>query len=652
MKRRIEGWLLILILSVFNACTTSTKVRSGHEAFELKKYAMAVPMLSEEFQKAKDNSSKAALALKIAQSYDLQNKFSDAEKWFDTYRSISIEPDALILYARALMKNEKYADAAKIIKEYLSINRQDRLLFGPLLNTCEAMVKDGSDFSSDVSIENAPFNSSYADFDAFLVNDEIYFTSTRPKGKDALKEDWLGHSYTALWKAEKESEQARIWELFSDDFHVASPSFTKDRKTVYFTRCGSANQDGTDYCSIYKMSIDRMGNWSDAEALSFFGDTSNCGQPFISPDGNTLYFSSDAPFGYGGKDLYMALLQKDGTFSEPINLGARVNTPYNELFPFVTEDGNTLYYSSDNLQSFGGLDLFKATKSGRLFSNPERLPYGINSGGDDFALRLIPHNTADTTIQWSGIFSSNRAGGKGNDDIYFATLKKSAPQPLPPGLLIFEGFAEENVFAEENNPNSKVTGQKAVPYPTVTLSGLKLSADKDGFFTTPVDSGLAYQLRVNKEGYLAAEINFNTVNITVQPGDTVFLRQKVLLNKIFMDIEIVLENIYYDFDKWDIRDDAKPTLDSLARILQQNPNISIELASHTDCRGNDQYNMTLSQRRAESAVQYLSNKGINPGRMTAKGYGESMPVAVCECVQCTEEQHQRNRRTTFKIIKE
>jgi peptidoglycan-associated lipoprotein len=652
MKQRIHGLLFLLVLAAVTSCTTSTKVRSGTEAFELKKYSMAAPMLEEEFSKAKDNASKASLALKLAQSYDLQNKFMEAEKWYDTYRNISPEPEAPILYSKALMKNEKYEEAAKIIKEYLAVNRQDRLLYGPLLSTCELMVKEGKDYSKEVLVEPAAFNSPFADYDAFLLDGTVYFSSTRSKGKDDLPEDWLGHSFASLWKAERNAEQAQAWDLFTDDFHVASPSFTKDQKTVYFTRCGTPSPDGTDYCSIYKMTKDRLGEWSEPDRISFFGDTSNCGQPFISADGNTLYFVSDAPFGYGGKDLYMALLQRDGTYSEPINLGARVNTTYNEVFPFVTEDGNTLYYSSDNLQGFGGLDLYKAGKSGRLFSNPERLPYGINSGGDDFSLRLIAHNTADTTILWKGIFSSNRAGGKGNDDIYFATLKKTEPKPLPPGLLIFEGFAEENVFAEADNPNSKVTGKQPVPYPSATLSGLKLVSDKDGFFTTPVDSGLAYQLRVSKEGYLAAEISFNTNNIKVNPGDTVFLRQKVLLNKIFMDVEIVLENIYYDFDKWDIREDARPTLDSLARILQQNPTISIELASHTDCRGNDEYNMTLSQRRAESAVQYLINKGISTTRMLAKGYGESIPVATCICAQCTEEEHQRNRRTTFKIVKE
>jgi outer membrane protein OmpA-like peptidoglycan-associated protein len=233
-----------------------------------------------------------------------------------------------------------------------------------------------------------------------------------------------------------------------------------------------------------------------------------------------------------------------------------------------------------------------------------------------------------------------------------ATLKKVPPKPLPPAVLIFEGFAEENIYADENNPNSKVLGQKPLPYPNAVLNGMNIISDKDGYFTAPLDSGFNYNLRVTKEGYLSAELSFNTLNVKSKPGDTIIFKQKVILSKIFKDVEIVLDNIYYDFDKWDIREDARPTLDSLTQILKQNPNISIELASHTDCRGNDQYNQTLSQRRAESVVQYLISKGINPGRLTAKGYGESEPVETCECEKCTEEQHQRNRRTTFKIVKD
>jgi outer membrane protein OmpA-like peptidoglycan-associated protein len=196
-----------------------------------------------------------------------------------------------------------------------------------------------------------------------------------------------------------------------------------------------------------------------------------------------------------------------------------------------------------------------------------------------------------------------------------------------------------------------VIGQKPISNPLVILSKENLPSDEEGFFTSQLDSGFAYQLMVNKEGYLSVNINFNTVNVKSQPGDTIYFRQKVVLSKIYQNVEIVLDNIYYDYDKSDIRKDAEPTLDSLAQILTQNPKIQIELASHTDCRGNEDYNLNLSQKRAESVVRYLITKGIDSNRMIAKGYGESMLVDNCVCEACTEAQHQKNRRTTFKIIK-
>lgn len=637
----------------FAACTTSTKVKSGSDAFYQKRYSVATEMLEDEFAKAKDNASKAQMSLLIAQSLDYQNKFEASEKWYAIYREISTASDAPILYARSLMRNEKFEEAQKIIKEYLAINRQDRLLYGPLLTTCETVIKEGKDNSKEVDIQLLPFNSANADFDPILLGDSVIFSSTRPKNEsDDTQEEWMGESYTSLWKSALNSENASLHSLFNDNHHIASLTFTADGKTAYFTQCGNDNPDSNDYCGIYRIKMDRMGVWGEREKISFFGDSCNNGQPFITPDGTQLYFSSDVSFGYGGKDIYVATLQKDQTFTEPMNLGARVNTTFNELFPSLSSDGNVLYYSSDNYQGFGGLDIFKASRSGKMFVNPERLPYGINTGRDDFGLKFIPHNQSDTTIIWKALLSSNRSGGIGNDDIYQATLKKVPPKPLPPAVLLFEGYAEENIYAEENNPNSKITGQKPLPFPNAVLSGMNLTSDKDGFFSAPLDSGLAYNLKVNKEGYLSAQVSFSTINIQTKPGDTLIFRQKVILNKIFRNVEIVLDNIYYDFNKWDIREDARPTLDSLTQILMQNPSISIELASHTDCRGNDEYNMTLSQKRAESVVQYLISKGIDAGRLTAKGYGESMPVEVCECTACTEEQHQRNRRTTFKILQE
>lgn len=638
----------IIAVSTMAGCVTSNKIKSGIEAFQLKRYAVSVPLLTEEYQKAKNNAEKAEIAKMIAIALDQQNKYMEAEEWYKNYRELSVEQEAPLAYAKALMRNEKYAEAKTVLEQYLKVNRQDRKIVEPLIQTCDVVLNNGEEEMKLVKITPFNGNTESSDFDANIIGDKIIFSSTR--AHDAgTPSDWNHENYTSLWSTDLKGQSVEKYKELNEQYHIASLTMTADGKTMYFTQCGSDEVGITDYCGIYRIKKDND-TWSEPERISIWGDTTNNGQAFISPDGKMLYFSSDAPFGYGGKDLYQLSIQKDGSYGEPVNLGSRVNTPFDEMFPFVTDDGNTLYYSSNNLQSFGGLDIFKATKVGRLFTNAERLPYGLNTGRDDFALEIFPQEeNADTTLAFKGIFSSNRKG-TGSDDLYFVELTKAPPKVIPPAMYIFEGVALENIYADSLNPNSKVIGQKPVPYPIVTLSGQNISADEEGFFTAQLDSGFAYLLRVQKDGYLSVDIPFNTVQVKSNPGDTIYFRQRVVLSKIYKDVEIVLDNIYYDFDKWDIREDAKPTLDSLVNILNQNPKISIELASHTDCRGNDEYNMNLSQKRAESVVKYLISKGIDSKRLTARGYGESMLIDNCPCEVCTEEQHQRNRRTTFKII--
>lgn len=648
---KLYSKILILFFTSFFifGCTTSNKINSGTQAFQLKRYATAIPLLEEEFKKAKDQKTKAEIALLLAESFDNQNKYEEAENWYKTYRDNSLDQNAPLIYGKALMRNEKYKEAKEVLEQYLKLNRQDRKLVEPLIETCLHVIKEGEEDKALVKITPFSANSDFSDFDANIIGNKIIFSSTRTENEKSPLADWNKEGYAQLWSTDAKGNQLEKFNTFNEKYHVASLTETVDGKTIYFTQCGSDEVGETDYCGIYRV-VQNAGVWSTPERIRIFGDTTNNGQAHVSSDGKILYFSSDAPFGYGGKDIYLLNFQKDGSYGEPMNLGSRVNTADDEMFPYVTKDGNTIYYSSNNVNSFGGLDLFKATKAGRLFTNPERLPYGLNTGRDDFGLELFDTEHSDTTIAFTGIISSNRAGAA-SDDLYFVEVKKSTPKALLPAMYIFEGQAVENIYTDSLNPNSKVIGQKPIFHPLVTLSGENLPSDEEGYFTSQIDSGFAYKLMVNKEGYLSVNIDFNTVNVKSKPGDTIYFRQKVILSKIYQDVEIVLDNIYYDYDKADIRKEAEPTLDSLAQILTQNPTIQIELASHTDCRGNEDYNLNLSQKRAESVVKYLISKGIDSDRMIAKGYGESMLVDNCRCEACTEEQHQRNRRTTFKILK-
>lgn len=642
---RLYRLLILSTVALMFACTTTTKVKTGEEAFRLKKYALATPLLEQEYEKAKDVQVKSDIAKMLALSYDQQGDFLTAEKWFKIYRVNSFDQRAPLVYAKSLMKNAKYAEAKSELEQYLSIHRQDRREVEPLIATCDEVLNDGVAQKELVKIQQLLPDGDYSNFDANIIADQIVFSSTRwLEGKQ--KAEWNDQAYASLWVTDFDGRSTLSYDFLKEEYHVASLTMTADGNTAYYTQCGSNQVGGEDFCAIYRVQKTLEG-WSESERISMFGDSVNCGTPYITPDGQILYFSSDAPYGYGGKDLYLLTFRPDGTYGEPLNLGSRVNTPDDEMYPFVTDDGQALYYSSNN-NSFGGLDIFKATKVGRLFTHPERLPYGLNTGSDDFGLKLFSDPIVDTTIALRGVMTSNRNGQV--DNLYTVELTKTIPKELPPAIFIFEGEVVEHIYADSLNPNSGIIGQKAIPYPKVELSGQNVPADEAGLFTMQLDSGLAYQLFVHKQDYLSVDLNFNTANVASQPGDTIYFRQKVILTKIIKDVEIVLDNIYYDFDKWDIREDARPTLDTLSNMLRQNPDIHIELASHTDCRGNDAYNMNLSQKRAEGVVQYLISKGIDSDRLTPKGYGASMPVEECICENCTEEEHQRNRRTTFKIL--
>jgi peptidoglycan-associated lipoprotein len=317
----------------------------------------------------------------------------------------------------------------------------------------------------------------------------------------------------------------------------------------------------------------------------------------------------------------------------------------------------------------GGLDIFKTYQIGdNLWAQPQNLHAPINSGADDFSFIIEKNKTAEKNILQRGFFASNRKDGQGGDDIYtfqkvilpplpMDTTKKNTPSNTPKYVdykLILDIYALEKIFAEADNPNSKVLARKGIPNSDISISfgkeNKKILSDRDGFSIMELLENTDYQFVVSKEGYLNSSAKFTTKGIEKDPTNPVQkFELEVVLDKIYKNKEIVLENIYYDYDKWEIRYDAQPTLNKLAQTLAENPTVKIQLSSHTDCRGNDSYNEELSQRRAQSAVDYLISKGIESNRLTAKGYGESVPATPCQCSKCSEAEHQANRRTTFKI---
>ncbi|MFQ5448277.1 MAG: OmpA family protein, partial [Saprospiraceae bacterium] len=513
--------------------------------------------------------------------------------------------------------------------------------------------------SKEYSARPVDFNSRNADYaPALYENGQLVFTSDRNAAVGEATYHWTGNDFSDLFAADLNTG---IVDPFDNTINTpdneGTAVFNSDYSEMYFTRCFGDKKD--DYYCKLMYSKRNGGHWSVPAPLPFMEEGVNYGHPALSADDNTLYFSCNSKDGWGGYDIWYCE-RTAGEWGEPKLMGRTINTIGNEKFPRL--DGDTLYFSSDWHPGMGGLDIFKTWRLPNGAWVPvKNLKPPINSGSDDFGFVVDYKAKKPKDVLQTGFFTSNRPDGAGNDDIYRFEKRTPPPQPAKPEptaadyKMILNGYVLEKIFASEDNPDSKLLGRKPLPGAEVKVYfGKKtktFTVGNDGFFTFEMEENTLYNIQAAKEGFLKGETNFSTVGIGTDPGNPVqTFEVEIVLDKIYLNKEIVLEDIYYDFDKWDIRTDARPTLDKLARNMELNPDIRIQLASHTDCRGNDRYNLDLSQKRAQSAVDYLISKGISANRLIAKGFGESVPKADCLCNRCTEEQHQLNRRTTFTIL--
>lgn len=656
---KISYLLIFAVAVIFVSCKSTSKVQDGETAYQLKKYSLASEMLQKDYEKAKDIVQQSKLALKIAESYDKQLNYSAAESWYKKIADARVLNDATLLYINALKRNEKYQEAYKVLDDYLKANKSEKFRMQKELDFLEDVLKKMKKPPL-TKLINMDFNTPSLDFAPFIKDNTLYYTSTKNGNKSSLDE-WTGEGYADIYSASKTnttkfSEATLLPEPFFTLYHDAELVLSKDGKTALFTRCGSETKNVNEYCHIYRMVKNIDDSWSTPERIKLFADTINEGQAFLSIDEKELYFVSDSKEGYGGRDIFVAKKNIAGDFEYPVNAGSKVNSQGDELFPVISAD-NKLYFSSNGKTGYGGLDIYVATKEGKIYTNAQNLGYGVNSGGDDFSISLT--KSKDDSVLLSGYITSNRPGGKGLDDIYYVENRMAPAEPLPPAVFMLKVLVQAKTYQDDNNPNTTFLGMKPIENATVELPKFDnvansfqfLHTDKDGIDQTYIPKGSQFKLKVAKVGYLTSEDNV-TADLLAKDGDTIVIQKTITLSKIYKNVEITLNNIYYDYDKWNIRADAAQSLDSLVDILVKNPTIKIQLSSHTDCRGKDTYNETLSQKRAESVVQYLIQKGIAADRLTAKGYGESMPIETCECTKCTEEQHQRNRRTTFKILSE
>ncbi len=583
---------------------------------------------------------------RLADSYWRMNDYESAENWYA--RIVQQEGaalESLLRYGQVLKTNGKYAEAKRQLEAYEAKKGNSPSVASQIAG-CDSALRWMASPTLHRLRNEAAVNTANSEFSAFSIGSDVYYAGEPASDSRETTYGWTGNAFLRIYTAPLSAAgtlgdpSLAPAEINDSKYHVGPVVAEKDGNTLYVTRTHvgkdvvlqkeAGYRYRTNMLELYTYRKTDAG-WV-AEPFAYNDvKTYSVGHAALSLDENVLYFTSDMPGGQGGTDIWYSERQADGSWGSPVNAGATINTAGDELFPNIAPDG-TLYYSTDGLAGMGGLDVFKSNGSKAQWNIPENLRYPVNSAADDFAYLVYEEDETG----FRGFLSSDRRGGKGGDDIYSFSYEK------PKIIIILKGTTSD-----------KSTGER-LPTASVTLFDgdrqivAKTSSSGTGTFEFVLDRNHAYTVLGQKEGYHADSAKVSTHGIT--RSDT--LEVALLLEPIFqVGQTFELENIYYDFDKHNIRPDAAAILDELVRTLRDNPTLKIELSSHTDSRGSNAYNEALSQRRAQSAVDYLVSRGIARDRMVAKGYGETRLVNRCaDGVPCSRAEHQANRRTEVTVL--
>ncbi len=648
----------VITLSVlFTDIYAQNHLRRAEQHLDKLEYALAAAQYEKHFE---TNLPKKQDLRNIAFSYLHINDYKNAVKWFEKLMEYNnVDPDCVLMYARLLKTEGRYDESIDILNRYkifIPENKEEVDIWTAVINDAITWKENPTHFL----VENAPeFNTEYSDFGLIEFPDGFILTSDRKHNNKIYGEEDLfggtGTPYLKLYHIIKNEGEGIKSKLPIDDlndiYHNGPGFFCNKTNTLYFTRTKmvkarkrNLNNDPTSWVENVNVEehVNRLeiysaelvnGNWRNIKAFDHNNpNLYSVGHPTISPNGKIMYFASDMDGSVGRTDIFYSEKQADGSWSTPTNAGDVINTTGKEMFPYVDKDG-TLYFSSDGHPGMGGLDIFYSSGSKNQWTVPENMKSPINSPKDDFSLIF-------TVSEEQGYFSSNRDGGKGKDDIYSF---KYSPPPIPTELILAVKTLERLDDGE-----------------IISLSGINVHYHKDGdeseefevpekspgIYYTNIDCDSKYLIHGINPDFFSQSKEIQTICETM--NDTIFV--ELIFDRIVIDKPIAIENIYYDYDKYNIRPDAAIELDKIVTLLIENPQIIIELGSHTDSRGSHAYNDRLSQRRAESAVEYIISRGISSERITAKGYGERVLVNHCSNgVRCSEEEHQKNRRTEFKV---
>lgn len=650
-------WLVLLVFMSFS-CSVNKKVDTGESAYDHKQYAKAIELLLEEYEDDNNSREAARKAYLLGSSYEILNNIVESKKWYRTATKTQYGESAQKGYARVLKMSGDYqgalAEWQELQKKFPSDNQIKREV-----QILKLASQWASENQSTVKIFEIESNTEHNDYAPQLYEGNyLVFTSDREDATGGESYPWTGRHYSDIFIMNKEGRGVKRFDAeINSNVNEGAACFTQDYNAVYFTRCQGAAEEDDSYCQLM-YSVKNDGLWTAPQVVNFVAPNINYGQPALIEQDSVMIFCSAGGDGPGGYDLYYSQLIEGQTWSQPFPMPNTINTAGDEYFPTVWND--TLYFSSDYLPGLGGLDIFSTYLEDGKWTTPQNLMQPINSSYDDMSYIVDDYTKLRGTELRRGFFSSSRSKS-GVDNIY-AFVKYQAteqeeesetPESTESLEIYLAGKVVTNVYEDPEDPNSAIVGEQELPNAYVKIKEIEtieLSANDQGLFVQSLEADKKYKVTVSRPGYLNASKIVSTEDIITE-NKTHTINESFKLDKIFYGQEIILSDIYYEFDKWNIVEEAKPTLDQLAKMMKDNPQIRMQLSSHTDCQGENDYNAILSQKRAQSAVRYLVDQGIPFDRLQAQGYGESRLALECECSSCTEEQHRQNRRTTFTVLK-
>ena len=616
--------VLSFVAISFTVSAQNKNTKTADKLFARFEYVKA----AKEYQKLVENEKADPYVYKqlADANYNMFNS-AEAVKWYAKATETQQDAETYYRYAQMLKAEGKYEDANKQMRKFAAASPND--MRAKAFNENPNYIPKLLDKNKLYDVKSSDISSDKSDFGAVLYDNSLYFASARNGARKNY--GWTNEPFLDIYKADYNADgtitnATTVTELNSK-WHDGPITISTDGKTAYFASESYKEKESTPkdkmanakFSQVYLFSVTKNGeSWGSISSLPFNDKTFSNSNPSLSRDGKTLYFSSNRPGSMGGTDIWKVAVNTDGTYGDPQNLGNKVNTEGNESFPFIADDNKTLFFASSGKQGLGGLDIYQIDISNG--SEATNLGKPVNTEKDDFAFTFNESKKI-------GFLSSNR---NGNDDIFIVN-------PIC-GVDVLIVVTDAKTGAVLTNASVSILDDKK------NIIATEMSNAK-GEVNYRVECDRAYVVQASKDGYEG-----NTFAVTKSKGPKAKVDAALNpIDVIVTETEIILKPIYFEFDKSNITQDGAFELDKLVQVMKNNEKMIIMAKSHTDSRGSDDYNLSLSDRRAKSTVQYVISKGIDASRISGKGMGESEPAEVCN--PCTEAQYALNRRSEFLIVK-